>query len=143
MRHAGMASCYWPCLLVFDRQLQCCLARWRRSGRKGIAKLCRVPTAGCHKQSDLKCTGCKPSIAGWATTESMVRQRIVRRKPLYLVTTSQRPDGVERIADRTGWTLYFLLVDTDIRNVSGDRLLLLSCLPVPPGVEHGTYGLKG
>ena len=31
----------------------------------------------------------------------------------------------------------------DIRNVSGDRLLLLSCLPVPPGVEHGTYGLKG
>jgi hypothetical protein len=54
-------------------------------GRKGIAKLCRVPTAGCHKQSDLNCTGCKPSVAGRATTESMVRQRIVRRKPLYLV----------------------------------------------------------
>lgn len=111
-------------------------------GRKGIAKLCRVPTAGCHKQSDLNCTGCKPSTAGRATTESMVRQRIVRRKPLYLVTTSQRPDGVERTADRTGWTLYFLLVDTDIRNVSGDRFLLLCCLPEPPGVEHGTYGLK-
>lgn len=28
------------------------------------------------------------------------------------------------------------------RNVSGDRLLLLCCLPEPPGVEHGTYGLK-
>ena len=43
-----------------------------------------VPAAGCHKQSDLNCTGCKPSIAGRATTESMVRQRIVRQKPLYL-----------------------------------------------------------
>ncbi len=54
-------------------------------GRKGIAKFCRVPTVGCHKQSDLNCTGCKPSIACRATTESMVRQRIVRQKPLYLV----------------------------------------------------------
>jgi hypothetical protein len=53
--------------------------------RKGIAKLCRVPTAGCHKQNDLNCTGCKPSIAGRATTESMVRQRIMRQKPLYLL----------------------------------------------------------
>ena len=53
-------------------------------GRKGIAKFCRVPTAGCHEQSDLNCTGCNPSIAGRATAESMVRQRIVRQKPLYL-----------------------------------------------------------
>jgi hypothetical protein len=55
-------------------------------GRKGIAKFCRVLTVGCHEQSDLNCTGCKPSIAGRATTESMVRQRIVRQKPLYLET---------------------------------------------------------
>lgn len=55
-------------------------------GRKGIAKFCWVPTAGCHEQSDLNCTGCNPSIAGRATAESMVRQRIVRQKPLYLAT---------------------------------------------------------
>ena len=59
-------------------------------GRKGIAKLCRVPTVGCHKQSDLNCTGCKPSVAGRATTESMVRQRIMRQKPLYLVDDLSR-----------------------------------------------------
>lgn len=54
--------------------------------RKEAAKLHRVPTAGCHKQNGLKCTGCGPSTAGRATTVSMVRQRSMRRKPLYLAS---------------------------------------------------------
>ncbi len=52
---------------------------------KGAAKLGRVLTAECHKQSGLKCTGCGPLTVGWATTGFMVRQRSMRRKPLYLV----------------------------------------------------------
>jgi len=106
-------------------------------GRKGIAKLCRVPTAGCHKQSDLNCTGCKPSFAGRATTESMVRQRIVRQKPLYLEHNfsmagwSGEDCGLNRLdsivpSGRCGLTAF------------ADRLLLLFCLPAPLGVQHGT-----
>jgi hypothetical protein len=106
-------------------------------GRKGIAKLCRVPTAGCHKQSDLNCTGCKPSFAGRATTESMVRQRIVRQKPLYLEHNfsmagwSGEDCGLNRLdsivpSGRCGLTAF------------EDSLLLLFCLPEPPGVQHGT-----
>ena len=52
--------------------------------RKGAAKLRHVPTAGCHKQSSLNSTGRGPFSTSRATTVSMVRQRNVRRKPLYL-----------------------------------------------------------
>jgi hypothetical protein len=36
-------------------------------GLKGAAKLFRVPPAGCHTQSGLKCTGRRPSSPGRAT----------------------------------------------------------------------------
>ncbi len=52
--------------------------------RKGAAKLRHVPMAGCHKQSSLNSTGRGPLPTSRATTGSMVRQRSVRRKPLYL-----------------------------------------------------------
>ena len=45
--------------LIHDRQLQCCLAPVE-AGRKGAAKLGRLPTAGCHAQSSLNCTGRGP-----------------------------------------------------------------------------------
>ncbi len=51
---------------------------------KGAVKLLRVPTEGQNKQNGLKCTGCEPSLTGRATTGSMVRQRSMRQKPLYL-----------------------------------------------------------
>ena len=54
------------------------------SGRKGAAKLRQVPMAGCHKQSSLNSTGHGPLPTSRATIGSMVRQRSVRRKPLYL-----------------------------------------------------------
>ena len=54
------------------------------SGRKGAAKLRQVPMAGCHKQSSLNSTGRGPLPTSRATIGSMVRQRSVRRKPLYL-----------------------------------------------------------
>ena len=52
--------------------------------RKGAAKLRHVPMAGCHKQSSLNSTGRGPLPTSRATTGSRVRQRSVRRKPLYL-----------------------------------------------------------
>jgi hypothetical protein len=56
----------------------------KETERKGAAKLRQVPTAGCHKQSSLNSTGRGPFSTSRATTVSMVRQRNVRRKPLYL-----------------------------------------------------------
>jgi len=44
-------------LLIFDRRLKCRLAI-ESNGWKGITKFDRVSPVGCHKQSDLKCTGC-------------------------------------------------------------------------------------
>ena len=73
--------------LILDRQLQCCLAPVE-AGRKGAAKLGRLLTAGCHTQSSLNCTERgRSATAGRATARSMVRQRSVRWKPLYLATT--------------------------------------------------------
>ena len=51
---------------------------------KGVVKLLRVPTERQNEQNGLKCTGCEPSLTGRATTGSMVRQRSMRQKPLYL-----------------------------------------------------------
>ncbi len=61
-------------------------------GQKGAAKPRRVPTAECHAQSGLKCTGRRPSPPGRATKGCMVRQRSKRRTPLYL--RAQPPDSV-------------------------------------------------
>ena len=73
--------------------------------RKGTAKLDRVPTVGLNQQSGLKCTGCGPFDAGRATTVSMVRQRIMRRKPLYLQANSLWLDGAGRFCGLNwlGW----------------------------------------
>jgi len=49
----------------------------------------RVPMPGRDKQNDLNCTGRGSSLTGRATTGSMVRQRSMRWKPLYLATNSQ------------------------------------------------------
>lgn len=86
--------------LVLDRRLQCRLAR-DGTGRKGAAKLGRLPTAGCHAQSSLNCTERGLTAASRATTGSMVRQqRSGRRTPLYLATP--RPRGGHRGAIRLG-----------------------------------------
>jgi putative transposase len=85
--------------LVLDRRLQCRLAP-DGTGRKGAAKLGRLPTVGCHAQSSLNCTERGLRAAGRATTGSMVRQRSGRRTPLYLATP--RPRGGHRGAIRLG-----------------------------------------
>lgn len=59
-------------LLIFDQRLRCRSSRMS-IGLKGIEKLGRASPAGCHKQIDLKWTGCGPSSAGQATTVSMAR----------------------------------------------------------------------
>jgi len=55
---------------------------------KGAVKLLRVPPEGQNKQNGLKCTGCGPSLTCRATIGSKVRQRSMRRKPLYLESNS-------------------------------------------------------
>ena len=67
----------------------------RDTEQKGAAKFCRVLTAGCHKQSSLNCTGREPFFTGRATTAFMVRQRSMRRTPLYLVKQPRQRNGVE------------------------------------------------
>ena len=79
--------------LILDRQLRCCLAPVE-AGRKGAAKLGRLPTAGCHAQSSLNCTERgRVAAASRATARSMVRQRSVRWKPLYLQLPTVGNDG--------------------------------------------------
>ena len=86
--------------LILDRQLKCCLAPVE-AGRKGAAKLGRLPTAGCHAQSSLNCTERgRVAAVSRATARSMVRQRSVRWKPLY--TATPRPCDGYRGAIRLG-----------------------------------------
>ena len=87
--------------LIHDRQLQCCLAPVE-AGRKGAAKLGRLPTAGCHAQSSLNCTeqGRLRPVRR-ATARSMVRQRSVCWKPLY--SAAPRPRDGQRGAIRLGF----------------------------------------
>lgn len=86
--------------LILDRQLKCCLAPVE-AGRKGAAKLGRLPTAGCHAQSSLNCTERgRVAAVSRATARSMVRQRSVRWKPLY--TATPRPCDGHRGAIRLG-----------------------------------------
>jgi hypothetical protein len=103
---------------------------------KGIAKLCRVLTAGCHKQSGLNCTGREPFIVGRATAESMVSQRSMRGKPLYLAAQPRS----------TGMALKAMWRDPVGLDVSFWRLRVTHSMtgnpqsrhPEPPGVEHAT-----
>jgi len=75
---------------------------------KGAVKFIRVPTERQNEQNSLKCTGCGPSLTGRATTGSMVRQRSMRRKPLYLLAQlSLWLDGAERLRRDLVW-LYVL-----------------------------------
>ena len=67
----------------------------RDTEQKGAAKFCRVLTAGCHKQSSLNSTEREPFFTGRATTAFMVRQRSMRRKPLYLEQRPRQRNGVE------------------------------------------------
>jgi putative transposase len=79
--------------LIHDRQLQSCLAPVE-AGRKGAAKLGRLPTAGCHAQSSLNCTeqGRLRPVRRATARSIMARQRSVRWKPLYSATPRPR-DG--------------------------------------------------
>ncbi len=65
--------------------------------RKGTVKLDWVPTVELHKQNGLNCTGCGPLAAGRATWGFMVRQRSMRRKPLYLTCNSRWLNGAGSI----------------------------------------------
>jgi hypothetical protein len=103
---------------------------------KGIAKLCRVLTAGCHKQSGLKCTGHEPFIVGWATAESMVSQRSMRGKPLYLAAQPRSSGMALKASGVIRMDLMFPSGDCGTtQSMTGNPQ---SRYPEPPGVEHAT-----
>ena len=110
--------------------------------RKGTAKLGWVPTAGLHQQSGLNCTGCGPSAAGRATTGPMVRQRSVRRKPLYLMCNLQWSVGTGGNCG-LDWLGFVFWAGGRARARSVKTIPLSGLHPDPPGVEHATYGSEG
>ncbi len=127
-------------LLTIDRWLRCHPAWRKESGRKGVSKVCRVPAAGL-KAGDLKCTGCGPSAAGWATTGPKVRyKRMTCLKPLYLQLNSRSPDGVGRSRCEPVGLLCCLLVNACKAFVCGSSFLART--PEPQGVKRRTYGSK-
>ena len=74
-------------------------------GLKGAAKLLRVPPAGCHAQSGLKCTGRRPSSPGRAT--NWVHGETTKRASEASVFRADNPlNGVmaQRNVVRFGWT---------------------------------------
>jgi putative transposase len=120
-----------PSWLIHDRQLRCCLAPVG-AGRKGAAKLGRLPTAGCHAQSSLNCTERGLRAAGRATTGSMVRQRSGRRTPLYSATS--RPRDGHRGVIRLG----LMFPSGECARAHSAMDSPLSHRPEPPGVELAT-----
>ena len=127
-------------LLAIDRWLRCHPTRRKESGRKGVSKVCRVPAAGL-KAGDLKCTGCGPSAAGWATTGPKVRyKRMTCLKPLYLQLNSRSPDGVGRSRCEPVGLVCCLLVNACKAFVCGSSFLVR--MPEPQGVKRRTYGSK-
>jgi hypothetical protein len=104
--------------------------------RKGAAKLCQVLMAGCHKQSSLNSTGRGPLSTSRATTVSMVRQRSVRRKPLYL----ERSTLDNGMAWRDMWSdsVGLYVADWRMREAHSTMGFPLSHRPEPSGVEHVT-----
>ena len=91
-----------PRWLIADRQLECCLAPVEAE-RKGAAQLGRLPTAGCHAQSSLNCTG-----RGSLLRESgyhKVYGETTKRAPEASVFTAANPQcrWREGIVVRFGW----------------------------------------
>jgi hypothetical protein len=107
VRHDGLSK--WASLPMPNRYRMS--QPVKETGWKGAAKLHRVPPVGLNKQNGLNCTGCGPPTTGRATAGSMVRQRSMRRKPLYLDCNSLDGQVEPRECDqdwyglmfRTGW----------------------------------------
>jgi hypothetical protein len=98
---------------------------------KGAVKFYTVLSMRRNKQNSLKCTGDRPLPVGRATTESMMRQRSMCRKPLYLM----RQPSIKKWLWRNVVSSYGL--DVAMRG------LLTSVMgfpyghyPEPPGVKH-------
>jgi transposase len=98
---------------------------------KGVVKFYSVLRVRRNKQNNLKCTGDSPFAVGWATKESMMRQRSLRRKPLYLVCNPL----IKKWLWRNVVSSYGLEI--------ARRGVLISVVgyphshyPEPPGVEH-------
>jgi len=98
---------------------------------KGVVKHHSVLRMRRNKQSDLKCTGGRPFTVGRATAESMMRQRSMRRKPLYLACHP----SIKKWLWRNVVSSYGLFIAM--------RGILISVVgvphshyPEPPGVEH-------
>lgn len=116
---------------VFKPAVEILLHCTREVWWKGAVKFHTVLSMKRNKQNSLKCTGDRPFPVGRATTESMMRQRSMCRKPLYLM----RQPSIKKWLWRKVVSSYGL--DIAMRG------LLTSVMgfpyghyPEPPGVEH-------
>jgi hypothetical protein len=105
-RKKGVMKVSRPSWLVLDWRLRYCLAPMG-IGRKGAAKLGRLPTAGCHAQSSLNCTGRGPSDRepGY---HGVYGETTKRASEASVFTATPLPSRQGHVA-RSGWTLCFLL----------------------------------
>ena len=84
MRHDVVHFIYMHYLLVLDRH-EMCPVPMKEIGRKGSAKLYRVPPAkGYHQQSGLKRTGLRPSPLRPGYRRMHGESTNLSWKPLYL-----------------------------------------------------------
>jgi len=98
---------------------------------KGVVKFPLVLKWRRNKQNNLKCTGGRPFTAGRATTESMMRQRNMCRKPLYLTCQPPRKEWL--------WRVVVSSYGLDVANrgiINSVVGYLQGHYPEPPGVEH-------
>ena len=101
----GVSTVSKSCWLVLDRQLKYCPAPMG-IGRKGAAKLGRLPTAGCHAQSSLNCTG--RGLFDRVPGYRRVYGETTKCASEASVLTHTLPLRRGHVA-RSGWTLCFLL----------------------------------
>jgi hypothetical protein len=103
----------------------------REVWRKGAVKFLSVLRRRRNKQNSLKCTEDSPFTVGRATTESMMRQRSIRWKLLYLIDNLQERNGLGGM-----WSalkVFILLIRGINNSIAGSPH---SCYPEPPGVEY-------
>jgi len=103
----------------------------REVWRKGAVKFLSVLRRRRNKQNSLKCTEDSPFTVGRATTESMMRQRSMRRKLLYLIANLQERNGLGGLW--SALTVFMLLMRGMYNSIAESPH---SCYPEPPGVEY-------
>ena len=116
---------------VFKPAVEILLHYTREVWWKGVVKFHTVLSMKRNKQNSLKCTGDSPFTVGRATVESMMRQRSMRWKPLYLVCNPLLRKWLWRnVVSSYGLEVAMRGILTSVVGYPHSHY------PEPPGVEH-------